>query len=171
MPIEPSSRAGLTMTGKGEVVREIQAPAERAREDRRVNAVKLENLLRDGLVLRIQQPVRARAREPLAEEFEIARDAVVRSVVPGKRLGKIEDQVAVGPRQRVQALGGPVEDVQRGIVTELAQRLGNFILDFFLVEGPRQRGLFRRCAASLFRLLPAIVEDENVQFAHELEEL
>ena len=103
----------------------------------------------------------------LLEQLEIGGDAVVGGIVAGERLGEVEDQVAVDARKGVQALDRPVEDVQRGVVSELAERLRDFVLDFLLVEGSRQRRLLRRSAAGFLRLLPAIVEDENVQFAHE----
>ncbi len=86
--------------------------------------------------------------------------------VPRERFGEVEDQIAIDARQRVQPLERSVEDVERGVVTELAERLGNLVLDFFLVERPRERCLV--CGrAGLFRLLPSIVEDDDVQFAHE----
>ena len=113
IPIEPSSRAGLTMTGKFEVVRKVEAPAERARKHRRVQAVELEDLLGDGLVLRVEQAVRAGAGDPLVDELEIRGDGVVGGVVAGERLGEIEDEIAIEARQRVQPLGRSIEDVER----------------------------------------------------------
>jgi hypothetical protein len=62
----------------------------------------------------------------------------------------------------VQALDRPIETVERRLVTELAQRLRNFLLDFLLVERARQRRLLSR-RRFLFRLLPPIVEDYDVQ--------
>ena len=60
-----------------------------------------------------------------------------------------------------------VEHVQRRLVTELAERLGDFVLDFFLVERSRQRRLLGGGdGARLLRLFPAIVDDENVECAH-----
>ena len=44
----------------------------------------------------------------------------------------------------VQALGRSVEHVERRLVSELAQRVGDFVLDFFLVERARQRRLVGR---------------------------
>ena len=157
MPIEPSSRAGLTMTGKREVVREIEAAAERAREHRRVDAVELEDLLRDRLVLRVEQAVRSGAGEALAEQLEVGGDAVVRGVVAGERFGQVEDQIAIQLREGVQAFRRSVEDVEVGVVPELAERLGDFVLDFFLVERARQRRLVGGGA----RRLPAPPSDRR----------
>ena len=112
MPIEPSSRAGLTITGNVEVVREVQAAAERAREDRRVDAVELENLFRHRLVLRVEQAMRAGPGEALAEQLEIRGDAVVGGVVPGERLGQVEHEIAIELGEAVQALGRSVEHVR-----------------------------------------------------------
>ncbi len=112
--------------------------------------------------------MRSRAGESLVDQLEVGRDAVVGGVVAGERLGEVEDQIAVHPRERVQALGRAVEDVQRRVVPELAERVGDFVLDFFLVERARQRRLVGGRGAGLLRLLPAIVEDDDVQFSHEL---
>ena len=141
MPIEPSSRAGLTMTGKLQVVREIEPAAERLGEDRRVDAVEREDLLRDRLVLRQHQAVRARAGVVLADQLEEAGDLEVGGVVVGKRLGQVEHQVAFDPRQRQQALRRAVELVHHRLVTELGQRLGDLLLDFLLVERAGDRRL------------------------------
>ena len=120
-------------------MREIEPAAIRPREDRRVQAVKLENLLGDGLVLRVEQAVRSRAGEPLVDQLEIRRDAGVGAVVAGERLGEIEDEIAVHARDRMEALDRSVEAVQGGGVAKLAERVGDFVLDFFLVERARQR--------------------------------
>ena len=50
-------------------------------------------------------------------------------------------------------------------MSELAERFGDFVLDFFLVERARQRRLVRWRRVGLFRLFPAIVEDGDFQFA------
>ena len=140
-----------------EVVREVEAAAVRAGEHRRVDAVELEDLLRDRLVLRVEQAVRAGAGEPLVDQLEVGGDAVVGGVVAGERLGEVEDQIALHPRQRVQALERSVEHVQRRLVPELAERVGDFVLDFLLVERARQRRLVRGAAAAL----PALPSDRR----------
>ena len=146
-----------------EVVREIQPAAERAREHRRMDAVELEDLLRDRLVLRVEQAVRAGTGEALVEQFEVGGETVVRGVVAGERFGEVEDEIDIQLREAVQALDRSVEDVAIGLVTEFAQRLGDFVLDFFLVEGARERRLVGGCG--LFGRFPAIVEDGNLQCA------
>ncbi len=56
-------------------------------------------------------------------------------------------------------------------MSQLAERLGDFVLDFFLVERARQRRLVGGALADVFRLLPAVVEDDDVQFAHSVARL
>jgi hypothetical protein len=144
IPIEPSSRAGLTM------------------------AVKFEDLLGDRLVLRVEQAVRAGTREALRNQFEIGGDAGVGGIVPGEGLGEIEDDVAVHPRQRVQALDRTIEAVERCLVAKLAERLGDFVLDFSLVKSTREGRLLGRRGGVVFLILPAIVQNYDVQRAHAL---
>ena len=59
----------------------------------------------------------------------------------------------------------PSRQCSVALVAELAERVGDFVLDFFLVEGARQRRLVGGRGV-LVRLLPPIVEDDNVQAAH-----
>ena len=143
MPIEPSSRAGLTMTGNCRSCEKSRRPRKRLGEHRRVDAVEGEDLLRDRLVLRQHQAVGAGAGVPLADQLEEAGDLEVGGVVVGKRLGEVEDQIALHPRQRQQALLRAVELVHHRLVSELGQRLGDFLLDFFLVERARRRATSR----------------------------
>ena len=96
---------------------------------------------------------------------------VVGRVVAGERLGEVEDEIAIHARQRVQPLGRPVEDVEGRLVPELDERLGDFVLDFFLVERARQRRLVGRTRGGVFRLLPPIVEDDDIQCAHSVARL
>jgi hypothetical protein len=152
--------------GEFQIVREVETPAERPGEDGRVDAVKLEQLLGDGLVLREHQPVRSRAGEPLADQLEVRGDAVISEVVAAERLCEIENEIALHARERVEALDRSVEYVRRRVVTELAERVGNFVLDFFLVECARQRRLLRRRGSRLLRFFPPVVQDDDVQFAH-----
>src|SRR5205085_9499713 len=99
----------------------------------RVKSVKLQDLLGDGLVLRVQEPVRSRSGEALVDQLEIRADRGVGAVVAGEGLGEIEDQIAVHARERMQALDRSVETVQGRGVAKLAERVGDFVLDFFLV--------------------------------------
>ena len=62
---------------------------------------------------------------------------------------------------------GAVEDMQGRLVFQLAERLGDFVFDFLLVERPGQRRLL--CARHAVRVVgsfPAIVYDKNVECAH-----
>jgi hypothetical protein len=65
----------------------------------------------------------------------------------------------------VEALDGSIEAVQRRAVPQLAQRVRDFFFDFFLVERSRQRAFFSR-RRFLVRLVPPIVEDDDVQRTH-----
>ena len=143
-----------------EVVRKVEASAIRAREHRRVDPVELEDLLRDRLVLRVHQPVRAGAGEAFPDQLEVGGDAEIREVVAGERLGEVEHEVAVHPREGVEALDRSVEAVQGRVVSELAERFDDLVLDFSLVERPRQRRALG--PAVVVRLLPAIVDDDDV---------
>jgi hypothetical protein len=124
-----------------QVVREIETAAEGFRKDRRVDAMKLEDLLREGFVLRHHQAVRARSGVILANEFEKAGDLEVGRVVAGKRLGQVEHQVAFHPRQRQQALRRPVELVHRRLVTKLGEGVGDLFFHFLLVQRAGDRRL------------------------------
>jgi hypothetical protein len=72
--------------------------------------------------------------------------------LPGERLAQVEDEVAVQPRQRVEALQRSVELMQRRLVAELRQRIDDLLLDFLLVERPHDR---RLAVAGRLRPLPA----------------
>ena len=144
----------------------IQAAAERARKHRRVDPVELENLFGDRLVLPVQEPARPGARDPLPQQLEIRGNAVVSGVVSAERFREIEDEIAVDAGQRVKRLRRSVEQVQRRVVSELAQRFRDFVLDFFLVERAGQRPLVRGWCIRLVGFFPAIVKDDDVQFAH-----
>ena len=61
----------------------------------------------------------------------------------------------------------PSRQCSVAVVTQLAERVGDFVLDFFLVEGARQRRLVGR-GGVVFLLLPPIVQDDDVQRAHAL---
>src|SRR5262245_55188505 len=129
-----------------------------------MDTVKFEDLLGDPLVLREEQAVRTGAGEPLLNQLEIRGDTVIGGVVSGERFREVEDEIALHPRQRVQTLERSIENVERGFVTELAERLGNLFLHFLLVQISRQRCLVRS-RAGLLRPLPPIVEDDNAKFA------
>ena len=118
IPIDPSSRAGLTITGNSRSCEKSRRP----RKDRAktgVNAVELEDLLRDPLVLRVKETVRPRPREPLLDQLQVGRDAVIGRVVAGERLRKVEHEIAIVAREGVKALERPIEDVERRLVSEL----------------------------------------------------
>ena len=83
-----------------QVVGEVETAAVRPGEHGRMHAVKLEDLLRDGLVLRHHQAVGARSRVSLANQLEKSRNLEIGRIIAGKRLGEIEHQVAFHPRQR-----------------------------------------------------------------------
>src|ERR1051325_3615185 len=68
--------------GELKVVGKIEAASVALRKGRRVDAVEREDLLRNRLVLREHQAVRARACVLLANELEIAGDFEVGGVVP-----------------------------------------------------------------------------------------
>jgi hypothetical protein len=110
--------------------------------------------------------MRPAAGERLAEQLHVRGDAVVGGVVPAEGLGEVEDQVGVDACQGVQALHRAVEHVQRGVVPEPAERFGDFVFDFLLVERARQRDLVTRRGRGIIRFVPAIVKNKNVQFAH-----
>ena len=154
-----------------EVVREVEPAAKRAREDGRVQAVELENLLGDGLVLGVEEPMRSGAGDALVDELEVGGDGVVGGVVTGERFGEVENEIAFHARERMQRLGRAIEAMERGLVSQLAQRVGDFVLDFFLVERARQRRLVGGTGAGLLRLLPPIVEDDDIQCAHSVARL
>ena len=61
----------------------------------------------------------------------------------------------------------PSRQCSVAVVAKLAERVGDFVLDFFLVERPRQRRLLGRRGV-VFLLLPAIVQNDDVQRAHAL---
>jgi hypothetical protein len=83
--------------------------------------------------------VRTGAGEPLGDQFQIRRDARVGGVVAREGFRQIEDEIAVQARERVEALDRSVEAVKRRVMTEFAERVGNFVFDFLLVERARQR--------------------------------
>ena len=56
-------------------------------------------------------------------------------------------------------------------MSQLAERVGDFVLDFFLVERARQRRLVGGTGAGLLRLLPPVVEDDDIQCAHSVARL
>ena len=64
---------GFDDDGELEVVRKIEPAAKRLGKRGRVDAVKGEDLLRNRLVLRQHQAVRARPRVLLANQLEVAR--------------------------------------------------------------------------------------------------
>src|SRR3954447_4891966 len=72
---------GLDDDREFEIVRKIEPAPERTREDGSMNAVEFENLLGHRLVLPVEQSPRARTGDPLFEQFEVGRNAVVGSVV------------------------------------------------------------------------------------------
>src|SRR5262249_61674850 len=114
---------------------------------------------------RVQEAVRSGAGETFLEQFEVPGDARVGGVVAGERLGEIEDEIAVEARERVEALDRSVEAVERRVVTEFAEGLGDFVFDFLLVQRPRQRRLL--IPGGLFvPLVPSIVQNYDVQGAH-----
>ena len=108
----------------------------------------------------------SRAGAPFVDALAVRGLGVVRRVVAGKRLREIEDEIAIEARQRMQPLGGSVEDVEVGDVSQLDERFGDFVLDFFLVERACQRRFVGGTAAGFFRLLPTVVEDDDIQCAH-----
>ena len=55
-------------------------------------------------------------------------------------------------------------------MSQLDERLRDFVLDLFLVERARQRR-FVGGGGAVFRLLPAVVEDDDVQCAHSVARL
>ena len=131
---------------KLQVVREIEPAAEALGEHRRVDAVKREDLLRDRLVLRQHQAVGAGAGVFLAEQLQERRDLEIGGVVVGERLGEVEHEIAVDAGQAEQALLGAIELVHHRLVAELGERLGDLLLDLFLVERAAPRAT-SRCAA------------------------
>ena len=112
MPIDPSSRAGLTMTGNSRSCEKSRRP----RYDRAKTGVWMpwnsRIFLATALSCAVEQAVRSRAGEALVDELEVGGDAVVGGVVAGERLGEVEDQIAVHARDRVEALDRSVEAVQ-----------------------------------------------------------
>src|SRR5688572_20363637 len=106
-----------------------------------MDAVELQDLLRDALVLREKKAVGSGAGEALLNQLEIGGNAVVSRIVAAERFGEVENQIAIDARQRVQPFERSVENVERRVVAELAERFGNFLLDFFLVQRPRERCL------------------------------
>ena len=110
MPIEPSSRAGLTMTGNSRSCEKSRRP----RNERAKTGVWMpwnsRIFLATALSCAVEQAVRSRAGEALVEQLEVGGDAVVGGVVAGERLGQVEHQIAVHARQRVEALDRSVED-------------------------------------------------------------
>src|SRR3954468_3202575 len=67
--------------GEFQIVREIKPSAERSREYRSVDPVKLENLFSDSLVLSVKKSARSGSGKALVEEFQVCRDAVISRIV------------------------------------------------------------------------------------------
>ena len=111
MPIEPSSRAGFTMTGNCRSCEKSRRP----RNDLANTGVWMPWNAKIFFAIALScasiSPWVPEPRVALADQFEKAGDLEVRGVVAGKRLGEVEDQIALDARQRQQALGRAVQFV------------------------------------------------------------
>ena len=152
--------------GKVEVVREIEPTAVALGEYGRMDAMEREDLLRNRLVLRQHQAVGARTGVPFPDQIEERRDLEVRGVVIGKRLGQVENQIAVEARQCQQALGVAVQLVEHRVVTQLAEDFGDFVLYFLLIERPDDRRLLDRSRRLFVFNEHTVIENDDFQFAH-----
>src|SRR5207342_2139890 len=90
---------GLDDDGELEVVRKVEASPKRSREDRRMDAVELEDLLGVRLFLSVQQTVRSRTGESLVDQLQVGGDTVISGVVAGEGLSQVEDQIALHSRE------------------------------------------------------------------------
>src|SRR6185312_13292727 len=106
---------------KFNVVRVIGAAFVGSGEVRRLDFVKVENLLGDGFVLREIESLRIAASVGDVQQFEVSGDVLVHGVIAGVRLGEVDDEVGAAFGQRQQRLILAVEDVIGRLVTELGQ--------------------------------------------------
>ena len=128
--------------------------------------MELEDLLRERLVLREVQGVRAGARVRPAEQIEKRRDVHVARVVARVRLGEVEREVRAVAHDRNERRVGAVENLIERVVPELSERVENLLTIEFRVPAPRTRLPLSRLGRRLLRrgslLFPDVVEHGNL---------
>jgi hypothetical protein len=97
----------------------LELAAKRRREVRRADVVEGEDLLREGLVLREVERLRAGARVGPSEKVEVRRDVHVLRVVAGVRLGHVEEELGTALDDRGERRVAPVEHVVARFVLQL----------------------------------------------------
>src|SRR5262245_44153737 len=125
-----------------------------------------EDFLRNRLVLREHQAVSTRTCVFLPNQLEIRGNLEVGGVVAVERLAQVEYHVAVHARQSEEALHGSIDFVEDRLVTELGERLRDFLFDLFLVEGADNRRLVVGGGLLVFIDENPIVNNHYFEFAH-----
>ncbi len=167
MPIEPSSRAGLTMTGKCRSWEKSSRPRKLLANTGVWMPWNAKIFFATALSCASIRPCVPVPVYFFPSSSRNAGNLEVGRVVVRKRLGEVEHQVAFEPGEAEQALQRPVELVEDRLVAELGQRFGDLLLDLLLVERAHD-GRLLGGAGGLFLLVNEhpVVEDDDFEFAH-----
>ena len=133
-PNRPVLARRLDDDRKLQIVREIEPATERFGEDRRVNAVKAKIFFAIALScasINPFAPVHVYLRPRRSRKAPILKSAVSSSANDSARL-KTRSQSALARPSRLFCV--PSNSYAHWLVAKLRQRVGNFLLDFFLVE-------------------------------------
>ena len=164
MPIEPSSRAGFTMTGNCRSCEKSRRPRNDLAKTGVWTPWKAKIFLAIALSCASISPC---VPEPVYRlPISSRKPAILKSAVSSSA----NDSVRLNTRSHSrrasaeQALGRAVELVLDGLVPELDERLGHFVLDLLLVEGARDGRLVGgRALLGLLVHQDAVVENDDVR--------